>query len=478
VVGELIAGRYELEELVGSGGMSSVYCARDRLLERKVALKILHEQFTSDDSYVERFRREARSVAQLAHPNIVTVIDRGEQDGRQFIVFEYVDGENLKALVDREGPLDVRDAIELTLQITRGLAFAHEQGLVHRDVKPQNVLIDSDGRAKVTDFGIAHAVDVDGMTITGTIMGTSNYIAPEQARGHPVDEQTDVYSLGCVLYELLAGEVPFEGDTFVAVAMKHVNDPAPSVRELRPDVTPRLDRAIQRAMAKDHHERFQSMDEFAAELEACYAELDGGVEGATVVVPPRSSAPARRRPARSRRSWSIWPLVLLGVGLAALAGGLVGAILLHDTGSGSGSGGKPVRPSGPVDFTTAAAYDPDGDHHEHDDVVQNAIDSDPLTAWETEHYQSFDKPGVGLAVGADRSVAPKTLTILTDTPGFTALVKAGNSIGGPFHAVSGSKTVESTSATFSLKGGGRYFLLWITNLGANAQVRIDEIKAR
>src|SRR3954465_1103243 len=253
--------------------MSSVYRAHDRLLERSVALKILHEQFTRDEDYVERFRREARAVAQLAHPNIVTVIDRGEQDGRQFIVFEYVDGENLKEYVDREGPLPVRDAIELTLQVARGLSFAHEQGLVHRDVKPQNVLLDGDGRAKVTDFGIAHAVDVDGMTVTGTIMGSSNYIAPEQARGQPVDEQTDVYSLGCVVYELLAGEVPFDGDNFVAVAMRHGTDPVPSVREVRADVPPRFDFAIQQAMAKDLGDRFDSMADFAAELEASHAEL-------------------------------------------------------------------------------------------------------------------------------------------------------------------------------------------------------------
>src|ERR687883_2019457 len=160
--------------------MSSVYRARDRLLERSVALKILHEQYTRDDDYVERFRREARSVAQLTHPNIVTVIDRGEQDGRQFIVFEYVDGENLKELVDREGPLPVAEVLELVLQVARGLAFAHEQGLVHRDVKPQNVLLNGDGRVKVTDFGIARALDVKGgVTQTGTVLGSSDYIAPE-----------------------------------------------------------------------------------------------------------------------------------------------------------------------------------------------------------------------------------------------------------------------------------------------------------
>ena len=476
MVGELISGRYELEELVGSGGMSSVYRAHDRLLERTVALKILHEQFTSDDAYVERFRREARAVAQLAHPNIVTVIDRGEQDGRQFIVFEYVDGMNLKELMTQEGPVSPGEAIELALQVARGLSFAHENGLVHRDVKPQNVLLDTDGRAKVTDFGIAHAVDVDGMTITGTIMGTSNYIAPEQARGQAVDEQTDVYSLGCVLYELLAGDVPFEGDNFVAVAMRHVNDPVPSVRDLRPDVPPRLDWAIQQAMAKDHHERFDSMADFAAELEACHAELDGN-EGATMVVAPRSRPGARsRRPARERRRWSVWPFVLLGVGLAAVIGALAGAILLQDSGGG-GSGSAPPRPSGPVHFTSAAAYDPFGDGHEHDEAARAAIDGNDTTPWMTEHYRSFTKQGVGIVVGTGRAVSPKTVSIVTDTPGFTAEIKAGDSATGPFHSVSGSQTIAGTNANFSLHGGGRYFLLWITSLGDNDQVRIDEIRA-
>src|SRR5207244_1973058 len=165
------AERDELEPLVGSGGMSNVFRAHDRLLERTVALKILHEQYTRDEDYVERFRREARAVAQLAHPNIVTVIDRGEQEGRQFIVFEYVDGENLKDLSNR-GPLEVREAIRLSLQVARALSFAHERGLVHRDVKPQNVLLNEDGQAKVTDFGIARSLDVQGGTQTGTVTGT------------------------------------------------------------------------------------------------------------------------------------------------------------------------------------------------------------------------------------------------------------------------------------------------------------------
>jgi len=476
VVGELIAERYELEELVGTGGMSSVYRAHDRLLERSVALKILHEQFTRDDDYVERFRREARSVAQLTHPNIVTVIDRGEQDGRQFIVFEYVNGENLKELVDREGPLPVRDAIELALQVARGLAFAHGQGLVHRDVKPQNVLLDSEGRAKVTDFGIARSLDVDGVTITGTIMGTSSYIAPEQARGEPVDEQTDVYSLGCVLYELLAGEVPYDGDNFVTVAMRHVNDPVPSVSDVRQDVPLRLDWAIERAMAKERDERFDSMAEFASELEASYEELDGD-EGATMIVPAaqaRRARPSRRERRRRRR---VLPAALLGVGLAALVGGLIGAFVLHD---GGGSKKKASSPSsGPIRLRGVTAYDPQGTSGEHNSSGFEATDGNPATYWDTEHYNGADlnKNGVGLVLDAGRAVSPHRLTISTTTDGFRAQIQAGDLSTGPFQPVSSSKTVSGTT-TFDINGRGRYFVVWITDLGGNSSVRVNEVKAR
>ena len=269
VVGEKIAGRYEVEELVGHGGMSSVYRAHDSLLERHVALKILHEQYSGDEDFVERFKREARTVAQLQHPNIVTVIDRGEEDGRQYIVFEYIDGENLKEL--RRAARAGSTCARRSRSRSRSRAASRSRtsnGLIHRDVKPQNVLLNGDGRAKVTDFGIARTLDVDGMTQTGTVLGTSNYIAPEQASGQRVDAHSDVYSLGAVLYELLAGEVPFPGESFVAVAMKHVHEPAPNMLDVRGDVPLRVAAAVDRALEKDPEQRFPTMAAFAAELEA------------------------------------------------------------------------------------------------------------------------------------------------------------------------------------------------------------------
>jgi serine/threonine-protein kinase len=486
VVGELIAGRYELEELVGTGGMSSVYRAHDRLLERNVALKVLHEQFTGEGDYVERFRREARAVAQLSHPNIVTVIDRGEQDSRQFIVFEYIPGENLKGLVERVGPLPERDALQLGLQIARGLAFAHDQGLVHRDVKPQNVLLTEEGRAKVTDFGIARSHDVGGgLTRTGTVMGTSDYIAPEQARGAHADEQSDVYSLGAVLYELLTGEVPFSGDNFVAVAMRHINEPPPSVCERRPDVSPRLEAAIRRAMAKDPGDRFRSMDEFAAELQGCLAELDGGRASPTdqtIVV----SAPSRRERRRLRRSGvdrpSVWPVILLLAGLAVLAGIFAAVFAFTDSGPKlSGLGGQDKSSPSPVavPLTGVASYDPDGDQQEHDEDVTLGTDRNPATYWTTEHYNSgLQKPGVGLVLAAPAAKKLSELTVKSDTPGFTAVIESGSSQGGPFTRASSSQTV-GTSTTFSIDGpADRYYVVWITDLGPSAAVHVNEVTAR
>ena len=474
MVGELIAGRYELEKLVGSGGMSNVFRAHDRLLERTVALKILHEQYSRDDDYVERFRREARAVAKLAHPNIVTVIDRGEQDGRQFIVFEYVDGPNLKDLT-RDGPLEPREAIELTLQVARALSFAHQRGLVHRDVKPQNVLLNDDGQAKVTDFGIARSLDVQGVTQTGTVLGTSDYIAPEQARGQRVDPKTDIYSLGTVLYELLVGDVPFSGDNFVAVAMRHVSEPAPSVVEHRPDCPLRLDLAVQRAMAKDPDDRFESMDDFVAELEACLAEVEGpDGEGATLIVPPPRRPPREARKQRRRRRAPLTPLLIL------LAGALisVGAYLLLRDDGAHGVLPEADAASKSVNLVGVAAEDPANDG-EHDAEVGRATDKNAATYWTTQDYRSFDKPGVGLVVDAGRDRALSSITVVSDTPGFPATIRAGSSSSGQFVDVSGQQEVGSRT-TFSVDTGGkdyRYYEVWL-QLPNGGRAHINEVTAK
>jgi eukaryotic-like serine/threonine-protein kinase len=481
--GEVIAERYEIEELVGTGGMSSVYRARDQLLERLVALKVLHPHYGDDEEYVERFRREARSVAQLSHPHIVTVIDRGEDDGQQFIVFEYIDGENLKQLLARTGPLPTRRALELALEIADALAFAHENGLIHRDVKPQNVLVSRDGDAKVTDFGIARSLDVEhGVTQTGTVLGTSNYLSPEQASGKPTTQSTDVYSLGVVVYELLTGDVPFPGDNFVAVAMKHLNEQPPDVLEQRPDVPIRLAAAIDRALEKDPARRFPSMDQFAWELRQCLAELDSPEAERTLITHSpviRESAPRRVRTRRSRTP--LYVLFALVAAAAIIAGvlGLSGSKGDKPSSGGSGSGGIVTQN---VTLHGVGDYDPQGTGSEHSSSAPLATDGDPGTAWYTEHYASAAfgglKDGLGLVVNAGRAVKLGKLTVSTSTPGFTAKILAGNSPSSGFQADSASRTVSGTT-TFTLSGkSAQYYVVWITQLPPGGSAKIEEVKAR
>jgi eukaryotic-like serine/threonine-protein kinase len=474
-VGQLISDRYELKHVVGTGGMSSVYCAHDTLLERDVALKILHEHFSEDDDYVQRFRREARAAARLSHPGIVTVIDRGEEDGRQFIVFEFVDGETLKDLIERGGPMPVRRALELGLEIGRALAFAHQQGLVHRDVKPQNVLLNGDGRAQVTDFGIARTLDAVGHTETGTVLGTSHYIAPEQARGERVDAQTDVYSFGVVLYELLAGEVPYSGDNFLTVAMKHVNEPVPGLLERRTDCPLRLASLVERCMAKEPAERPASMDEVVAELQACLAELDGRPDGeATMIV--RSPVVRERRPRRESSRPRQTPLLLALAGLVVLAAVAAALVLLRDDPGASGS----AAPDGGAEIALqgVGAYDPDGGDGEHDDEAALATDGDPATYWPTQNYNSqlsAFKSGVGVVLDAGEPRALEQLALTTDTPGFSAEIRAGASPTGPFETVGGSKAVNGKT-TWELDGAeAQYYVVWITELIGSAH--INEVTA-
>ena len=269
---DVIDDRYKISAHLGSGGMAEVYCAKDMQLGRNVALKILHERFAADEEFVERFKREASSAAGLAHQHVVAVYDRGEWEGTSYIAMEFVSGRTLKQVVVEEGPLAPQRAVDLTVQVLRAARFAHRRGIIHRDFKPQNVIVDDDGRAKVTDFGIARAGASD-MTQTGSILGTAQYLSPEQAQGHAVGARSDLYSIGIILYELLTGRVPFEAESAITIALKQVSEAPVPPSELNPRVTPELESVVLRALAKEPRERFADADEFIAALNAAASRI-------------------------------------------------------------------------------------------------------------------------------------------------------------------------------------------------------------
>ena len=268
--GRTYGGRYAILERVGTGGMAEVYRARDELLGREVAVKVLSERFSRDRSFVERFRREAQAAANLNHPNIVSLFDYGSDDGTYFIVMEFIDGSSLSDIIRREGALMPERAAEIASDVAKALERAHAQGLVHRDIKSGNIMITRTGQTKVTDFGIARAVGRDGeqtMTQTGMVIGTAAYLSPEQAQGNPVDGRSDVYSLGVVLFEMLTGRTPFSGDSALSIAYKHVREDARPPSELNRDVSPQLDAITLKALAKNPDNRYSTAAEMSEDLQ-------------------------------------------------------------------------------------------------------------------------------------------------------------------------------------------------------------------
>jgi serine/threonine-protein kinase len=339
--------RYLVLRKLGSGGMADVYLAEDKELGRRVALKLLNDRHANDDQFVERFRREAQSAAGLNHPNIVSIFDRGQAEGTYYIAMEYLDGRTLKELLVRNGPTPVPIAIDYARQILGALAFAHRGGIVHRDIKPHNIVVRKDGRLKVTDFGIARS-GASQMTEAGSIVGTAQYLSPEQARGAPVDARSDLYSLGIVLYEMLTGKVPYTGDAPVEIAMKHLTAVPDPPSKLRPDVPHDLDAIVMRALAKDPEQRYGSAEEMDADLarvargvavsqkteEAMTQVLAGAgaSTAATMITRPRTvtAPPVYRPPAdyyeEATRRRSVWPWLL---GILACAIAAVGGYLIY-----------------------------------------------------------------------------------------------------------------------------------------------------
>jgi len=502
-VGTHLSGRYRLDAQIGSGGMSTVYRAFDTVLERQVAVKLMRRDIAHNPDQLERFRREARAVAQLNHPHIVQVIDAGEETDAStqpptttpYIVFEYVEGQTLKERIRHFGRLDVPEAVAYAIEIARALGAAHDRGIVHRDVKPQNILVDAEGSAKVTDFGIARTLEQEGLTADGRVLGTTDYVSPEQALGHPVTGQSDLYSLGVVLYEMLTGDVPFHGENQVAVAMKHVREELPDVQWRRPEVSSALASVLDRLTAKDLSVRYQTDREVIADLEEVLAietARAGQVTGEATQVLRTLPPPARRRiPLRLRTSMGVL------VAFVLVAGAVFAAVLYlaaDRAERGTGAGRDPRPASGTATATRAVSlaqdaasdYDPFGGDGEHPDEAGFAVDRDPASTWSTESYRDgLTKDGVGLVIDADPGVVATTLDVRSPTPGFTATIY-GATEGPPETVPDPGWTELAPSRRYGrrddvgLDTGGkayRYYLVWITDLPPDSEkVELSEVR--
>jgi len=494
-VGTLLSGRYRLDARVGAGGMSMVFRAFDTVLEREVAIKLMHRDIAADSDQLERFRREARAVAQLNHPHIVGVIDAGDEaDGEHttpYIVFEYVEGETLKDRIRRHGRLDIPEAVAYAIEIARALGAAHAQRIVHRDVKPQNVLIDQEGRAKVTDFGIARSLTEEGLTADGRVLGTTDYVSPEQALGQDVGPQSDLYALGVVLFEMLTGEVPFRGENQVAVAMKHVREELPDVQVRRPEVSSALAAVVDRATAKELDERYASDADLIADLEdvlGIEASRSGQATGeATAVIRTLPPSAQRRLPARILHPARIFLLLaLIGMGVA------IALIFAADrTQRGTGT---PDNVKAPPDLrgvslcqSCAQDFDPFGTDGEHPDQVKSVVDRDPNSTWSTEEYDGGtlnNKDGVGIYVDAKPDVAARSMDVVTPTRGWRGAIYVAPNGTRPralddfqrlatFTARKGRNRIALDTA----RNRFRYYLVWITKLPPEGKrVEVAEVR--
>ena len=457
--------------------MATVWEAEDKVLTRRVAIKVLHPHLAGDDGFRTRFRREAVSAAKLAHPHIVTTYDTGRDADVAYIVMELVDGTTLARLLKSHGPLPVAKAVDIAAQVADALACAHAHGVVHRDVKPANILLREDGHVKVADFGIAKAGAGNDLTRTGVVMGTAKYLSPEQVSGSPADASSDIYALGIVLYEMLCGAPPFVGDTELSTAVARLTAAPGSLRDRRQDIPRSLEAVVLRSLARDPAARFQTAEEMRAGLLAVDPDNAEATPPAGLTL--AAATPPRRGTPR-----------LLVAGLAALLFLSVAVIVRSGGGDGVGpadparkpglaapAGGALADPKG----LPAHSFDPFGDDKaENEATVGNVSDGDPNTVWKTQGYNdNFPKlkPGVGVYLDLGRNQKVHSVKVMA-TAGYVAQIFVADQPSTDL-AGWGRPRTPGGSGTFSLSGvTGRYVLVWFTSLPqieGSYKVEVSEI---
>ncbi len=474
--------------------MAQVWEAVDEILARRVAIKILHRHLAADDTFVERFRTEAISAARLAHPSIVSIYDTLRDDGMEAIVMELVRGMTLRTRLDQHGPLAVPEVLGIGTQVCDALGVAHRSGLVHRDVKPANILLSDDGRVLVADFGIAKAAEVADLTRDGVMVGTAKYVAPEQVEGGPVDARTDLYALGVVLYEALCGRAPFTADTEAATALARLHRDPLRPRQIRAGIPRPVEDVILRSLSRDPAGRFPDAASFRSALVAAVGSREGtehqpvhhdraGPAGASPI--STGEVPSF---ARSERSWLVPTLAIV---LVAVSLGVAGVLFGHTDagrqllGRVRGVAGDESARVEPQRLVAANAYDPFGDTpHENDQLAPQAVDGDRNSAWMTEHYRDPSlrmKPGVGLVVSLEKPVDLSQVVVSSSTDGWAAAVYvADGSPPAKFEDWGGAldqhEGIRPGDVSFDLRGRrADAVLIWITHLGPDGRARIGNV---